>query len=153
MLGGCKCPLFSTHTLCHKAPKDMTPSSEAVSPDCQAAKFKRSRQGSCGQVVKRAQCLHTCHLLNILLYAGHHAKDFTSLIAFNPHCHPLSSYRHLYFTEEEADSEFKQLLQIHMVLSDLTAHALNHSANVLHSECFLYTRSKSEWLFQGGRSL
>lgn len=80
--------------------------------------------------------MRSCHLLNILLYAGHNAEDFTSLIAFNPHCHPLSSYRYLYFTDEEADSEFKQLLQIHMVLSDLTAHALHHSANVLHSECF-----------------
>ena len=46
-------PLVLEPYLCHKAPMDMTPSSEAASPDCQAAKFKRSREGSCGQVVRR----------------------------------------------------------------------------------------------------
>lgn len=85
------------------------------------------------------QCLCKYHLLNIFLCVGHNTKDFTNIITFNPHFNPLSSYWCLHFIDEEIDSDFRQLLQIHMVLSDPKAHALNHSANFLCNKNVSFT--------------
>lgn len=98
----------------------------------------------------QAQCLCRDHFLNILLCAGHKTKDFLSITTLNPPYHPRSNYWCLRFTDEETDSEFRQLLQIHMDLSDSKAHALNHSANFLHNESVSFTpRANLNCSFEG----
>lgn len=131
ILRWCKRPLSGDHTLGSKAAGVMIRFSAASVLDLSSSKIHKVRGGQLWLSSWRGQSVWY-HLLNILLCAGHNAKDFTSIITCNPQYNPLSSYWYPHFTDKE--TEFRRLLQIHMVLSDFKAHALNHNANFLHNE-------------------
>lgn len=121
----------------------MTRFSAASVLDLSSIKIHNVREGHLWLSSWRGQIMRY-HLLNILLCARHNAKDFTSTITCNPQYNPLNSYWYPHFTNKE--TEFRQLLQIHLVLSDFKAHALNHNANFLpNEECLPYPQGKSEW--------